>query len=55
MAHVDLDGVKARLDAELGALDKARHHLIHISGRHGSAKNIAAQQARRIQPTTRAF
>ena len=55
MAHVDLNGIKARLDAELGARDKARHHLIHIPGRHGSAKYIPAQQPRRIEPTTGAF
>ena len=55
MAHVDLDGVKPRLHAKLGTLHKQRHHAIHIPGIHGTTKNVAAQQARRIQTTAGAL
>jgi hypothetical protein len=52
---MNLDGIEARLNAKSGTLDKTRDHLIHVSMIHGASKNVAAQQARRVEPTASAL
>ena len=52
MSHVNLDGIEPGLNTELGALDKTRDHLVHVPMIHCASKDVAAQQARRIEPTT---
>ncbi|NDH75282.1 MAG: SDR family oxidoreductase [Actinobacteria bacterium] len=50
VAHVDLDRIEARLNAELCALHKPRDHLVHVTLVHGASEHVAAQQARGIEP-----
>ena len=55
VTHVDLDRIEARLNAELGTLDKARDHLVHVTLVHGASKHVAAQQARGVEATAGAL
>ena len=49
MAHVNLHGIKSRLNAELRPLYETGHHGIHVTSVHGAPEHIATQEPRRIK------